>query len=61
MENKGLAAVVTGEGPSLNEPPWLPPTSILVVPPRSAGSLMRFRRWRAIFRSQWSTSKLILY
>ena len=29
MEKTGLAAVVTGEVPSLNEAPWLPPTSML--------------------------------
>ena len=30
MEMAGFAAVLTEERPSLNEPPWLPPTSVLI-------------------------------
>jgi len=30
METEGLAAVATGEGPNLNEPPGLPPTTNVV-------------------------------
>ena len=46
MEKTGLAAVVTGEGPSLNEQPWLPPnTSNEFIKLKKAPLSMKSGNW----------------
>ena len=51
MEKKRLAAVVTGEGPNLNEPPWMPPTSVLLDTKRKI--------WRdAAIHEKWELENL---
>ena len=52
FEKKGLAAVFTREGPSLSEPPWLPPINNLK---ESAVSLALFPTAEIPWNSNTST------